>query len=243
MTRSDPPFRAVVFDLDGTLVDTLPDILPPLNRLMAANGRRDITYEEGRRMVGMGSRTLIERAFAATGTTPPAGTIDSFYRQFLDEYIAEPAVRSAPFPGLAGALDELAAAGAVFGVCTNKPHEATLAVLDALSLSPRFEAVIGGDAAPRRKPDAGHLLAVLDRMAATADEAVMVGDSEIDVATARAAGIPIVAVDFGYTAMSPEALGADALISDFEGLPQALCRLAKNRRDGREPRRDKEKNQ
>jgi phosphoglycolate phosphatase len=220
------PFRAVVFDLDGTLVDTLPDILPALNRLMAEEGRRPITTAEGRRMMGQGSRKLIERACTATGNLPDEGAIERYYNRFIEYYMAAPAERSAPYPGAAAMLQNLSAAGVTLGVCTNKPHEATLRVLDGLALRPYFAAVLGGDALDVRKPDAGHLRAVLAAMGAGSDSAAMVGDSEIDVAAARNAGVPVIVVDFGYSALAPAALGADAVISHLGDLPDALADIA-----------------
>lgn len=219
------PFRAVVFDLDGTLVDTLPDILPALNRVMAEEGRRAVTYEEGRRMMGRGSRKMIERAWAATGPHADEHALDRYCDRFLDYYLAAPAGLSAPYPGALDALQSLSAAGAVLGVCTNKPHEVTLKLLEALSLLPCFAAVLGGDALQVRKPDAGHLLAVLERLGAAVDSAAMVGDSEIDVATARNAGVPVIVVDFGYTALPTAELGADSVISHFDELAGALAGL------------------
>lgn len=218
-----PPFRAVVFDLDGTLVDTLPDILPALNRLLTEEGRRAVKYEEGRRMMGHGSRKMIERAWAATGPRADENAIDRYCDRFLEYYLAAPAEFSAPYPGALDALQSLSTDGAVLGVCTNKPHEVTLKLLEALSLLPCFAAVLGGDALPVRKPDAGHLLAVLERMGAARDSAAMVGDSEIDVATARNAGVPVVVVDFGYSVLAPAELGADATISHLDELGAVLA--------------------
>lgn len=217
------PFLAVVFDLDGTLVDTLPDILPALNRVMEEEGRRAITYEEGRRMMGQGSRRMIERAWTATGPDAEDGALDRYYARFIDNYTAAPAAHSTPYPGVPQALQSLADEGAVLGVCTNKPHQPTLRLLEELSLLSRFASVLGGDALDMRKPDAGHLLAVLDRLGTGRDEAAMVGDSEIDVATARNAGLPVIVVDFGYTALLPAELGADAVISHFDELIGALA--------------------
>jgi len=220
------PPRAVVFDLDGTLVDTLADILSALNRVMGEESLRAIAYDEGRVMVGGGARWLVEQALAEAGGVTDTARIDACYARFLEYYLAEPAAASRPFAGVTEALDRLAAAGHLFGVCTNKPHEITLRVLEALDLSRYFgAAVLGGDALPIRKPDAAHLLAVLGQMGATPERALMVGDSETDVATARNAGVPVVVVDFGYTAKPAAELGADAVISSFAELPGAISRL------------------
>ena len=227
-----PPLAAVVFDLDGTLADTLPDILAALNRLMAAEGLRAMTYAEGRTMVGGGARTLVRRALtAAAGRQPEDIDLNRCYDRFLADYTARATALTRPYPGVIETLKALADAGAALGVCTNKPHEVTLRVLGELGLARFFgDAVLGGDALAVRKPDAKHLAAVAERAGVPLAACAMVGDSETDVATARAAGVPVVAVTFGYTALAPESLGADALIGAFAELPAALAALARRRR-------------
>jgi len=225
MAGKAPP-RAIVFDLDGTLVDTLADILNALNRVMTEEGLRDIAYAEGRVMVGGGARWLVEQALRDAGAGNDTGRLDACYARFLDYYLAAPAVASRPFAGVTETLARLGTAGHRFGVCTNKPHEITLRVLEALDLDRFFgAAVLGGDALAVRKPDAGHLLAVLGQMGAGPDRALMVGDSETDVAAARNAGVPVALVDFGYTARPAAELGADAVISSFGELPEIIARL------------------
>lgn len=225
MAAAAPP-RAVVFDLDGTLVDTLGDILTALNRVMDEEGLRAIAYGEGRLMVGGGARRLVEQALAEAGGGADTARVDACYARFLDYYLAAPAIESRPFAGVTEVLARLAAAGHLFGVCTNKPHEITLRLLDALDLARFFgAAVLGGDALSVRKPDAAHLLAVLGQLGATPERALMVGDSETDVATARNAGVPVAVVDFGYTAKPAAELGADAVISSFDELPGVIARL------------------
>lgn len=218
--------RAIVFDLDGTLVDTLRDILSALNRVMDEEALRAITYDQGRVMVGGGARWLVEQALREAGGATGTARIDACHTRFLDYYLAESAASSRPFDGVTDMLTRLGAAGHLFGVCTNKPHEITLRVLDALDLSGFFgAAVLGGDVLGVRKPDADHLLAVLGQMGAAPDRALMVGDSETDVAVARNAGVPVAVVDFGYTARPATELGADAVISSFDELPGLLDRL------------------
>ena len=225
MAQGLPP-RAIVFDLDGTLVDTLHDILSALNRVMDEEALRAITYDEGRVMVGGGARWLVEQAMHEANGDTATARIDACYARFLDYYLAAPAVASRPFDGVTDALTRLATDGHLFGVCTNKPHEITLRVLDALDLSRFFgAAVLGGDALGVRKPDADHLLAVLGQMGAEPGRALMVGDSETDVAVARNAGVPVAVVDFDYTARPATELGADAVISSFHELPGLLDRL------------------
>jgi phosphoglycolate phosphatase len=228
-----PSFAAVLFDLDGTLVNTLPDILAALNRVMAEEGRRDVTVDEGRRFVGGGARTLVVKALAATGArdgdaTPDDALVDLCYGRFLADYLAHATVLSRPYAGVVETLEKLRDAGTALGICTNKPHAVTLRVLEDLGLAAFFrDAVLGGDALAVRKPDARHLAAVAERAGAALAGCAMVGDSETDVATARAAGVPVVAVSFGYTALAPFALGADALIDHFAELPATLDRLGR----------------
>jgi phosphoglycolate phosphatase len=226
-----PAFATVVFDLDGTLADTLPDILSALNRVMAEEGLRSVSFAEGRTLVGGGARLLMEHALAVTAPAlPPEPAIDACYARFLDYYAAEPALRSRPFPEVIEALTALRDAGCRLGVCTNKPHDLTLAVLAGLGLDGFFgDAVLGGDALAVRKPDPRHLRAVIERAGDGAGASVMVGDSETDVAAARNAAVPVVAVSFGYTALAPGELGADLVIDHFGELPAALDRLAATR--------------
>jgi phosphoglycolate phosphatase len=157
----------------------------------------------------------------------PEPTIDDYYARFLAYYDAEPALRSRPFPGVIETLAALRADGCRLGVCTNKPHCLTLEVLAGLGLAEFFgEAVLGGDALAVRKPDPRHLRAVIARAGAEDGASVMVGDSETDVAAARAAGVPVVAVSFGYSVLPAAELGADILIDRFDELGAALDRLA-----------------
>jgi len=219
-------FCAVVFDLDGTLVDTLPDIHEALNRALEEASLAPIDTEACRRMIGGGAHNLIEQAFTAIGEPADDPRIDAVFERFLVLYEAEPAVRSRPFDGVIEALDRLRAENVALGVCTNKPHGLTEIVLRELGLDGYFgDSVIGGDALEVRKPAAGHLLEVVRRTGHAASQTLMVGDSETDVASARNAGLPIVAVDFGYTRTQPSQLGADILISAFDQLPAAMSKI------------------
>ncbi len=223
--RSSCP-RAVVFDLDGTLIDTAPDLHAALVAVLAAAGRSGVTIDDVRHMVGDGARALVERGFAATGDPLPPAAVEGAVARFLGHYGAHIADLSRPFPGVDEALTTLSAAGARLGVCTNKPERLSRDLLAATGLAGRFAAVVGGDSLDVRKPDAGHLLGTLARMGAEPAGAVMVGDSANDVAAARAAGLPVVLVSFGYTATPARELGADAVIDGFADLPEALAGLA-----------------
>lgn len=216
----------MVFDLDGTLVDTLPDIQHALNRVLSEEGLRTISYEQGRTFVGGGAHNLIEKAFTSIGAAGDDPRIDPAFDRFIEYYVAEPAVRSRLFPGVREALNLFRDAGVSMGVCTNKPYDITLLVLDQMGIADYFgDAVLGGDSLPVRKPHADHLLAVLRLLDVAESQAAMVGDSETDVASARNAGLPVIAVDFGYTALAPHELKADRVISHFDELPAALIAL------------------
>ncbi len=220
--------RALLIDLDGTLVDSLPDLMTAINRLLAAEGRATLAAEEVRLMVGDGAARLVERAFVARGGL--AGdcggkSLPDLVERFLAIYEADPVARTRPYPGAAETLAALAAAGWRLAVCTNKPEAASRKVLDGLGLAPLFQAVAGGDSFPVRKPDAGHLLGTLGGLGVEPKRAVMLGDSANDLQAARNAGLPVILVSFGYTRTPARALGADAVIDAFAELPDALARL------------------
>ena len=218
--------QAVVFDLDGTLVDTAEDLHLVLDELMTGEGLPTPPLGEMRGMIGDGARALVARAFAAAGVEPAPGRLDELYARFLDRYTEEPCRRSRLYPGIAEALDTLAAAGCRLGLCTNKPQRPTLLLLEALGVAERFGAVIGGDVLPVRKPDPRHLGAVLERLDASPNTAVMVGDSRNDVLTAHAAGLPCVLYGHGYTTIPPRELGAEAVIDRWDELAPTLAGLA-----------------
>ncbi|MBK19151.1 MAG: phosphoglycolate phosphatase [Rhodospirillaceae bacterium] len=218
--------QAVIFDLDGTLVDTLPDLQFALNRVLEEESLQSLEREETRLMIGGGARNLIELAFNKRNVTAEKDRIDAGFERFLTYYGDEPTLRSNTFPGVEDALATLNESNIAMGVCTNKPQAMTEQVISGFDIAHYFgEAVIGGDVLPVRKPEAGHLLAVIERTQRRPEHTFMVGDSETDVGAARNAGIPIVVVDFGYTALQPEELKADAVISHFDDLLPALSSL------------------
>lgn len=220
------PFDAVVFDLDGTLVDTAPDLRAHVNDVLRELGRPGLDLDSVRTMVGDGARTLLRRGLEASGGIPEAVDLDALYRRFLQGYTADPVRDSAVHDGVVAVLDGLLAAGVRLGVCTNKPQAPTDRLLSALGLERFFRAIVGGDILPVRKPDPGHLAAVLERLGALPSRAAMVGDSAHDVGAARALGLPCILVSFGYTAVPAHALGGDRLIDHFAELPAALQSLA-----------------
>jgi phosphoglycolate phosphatase len=216
----------IVFDLDGTLVDTAPDLVLTLNTILAREGLPQVAFDAARKMVGGGARAMIERGLLAHGRTLPLGQIDRLGRDFIDHYAAHIAEHSKPFPGVERALDVLQGGGCRLAVCTNKLEWLSRKVLDALGLASRFDAICGPDTFGVSKPDAAILHGAIARAGGRPDQAVMIGDSITDVAVARAAGIPVIAVDFGYSEIPMMDLKPDRIVSSFEQLPGAVGALA-----------------
>ncbi len=214
--------RAAVFDLDGTLVETLPDIHAVLAELLAEEGIPPPSIPQVRRMIGDGARVLLERALVAAGRSVEEEEIESLYRRFLALYERHPCRYSTVFPGVFPCLDRLRERGVKLGVCTNKPQTASEQLLEAVGLAPYFSSVVGGDRAVPRKPDPAHPAAVLAELGATPDQALMVGDSRNDLLAARRLGLPCVLVRHGYGPDAVEDLGADRVIDDLGALPRLL---------------------
>ncbi|NEX92217.1 HAD-IA family hydrolase [Caulobacter sp. 17J65-9] len=215
----------VVFDLDGTLVDTAPDIIGALNVLLAEDGLPPAPVEAGRRLIGGGVRRLLERGYAEAGAAFAGDTPDRVAR-FMEVYGARVALESRPYPGAVAALDSLTADGARLTICTNKPTALADALLEQLGLRGRLGAVVGADAVERGKPDPQHFIRAVADAGGDPALAVMVGDSHTDVATGRAAGVPVVLVPFGYTETPAALLGGDVVIEDFAELPAVVRRLS-----------------
>ena len=219
---SSIPFDTVAFDLDGTLADTAPDLAAALNHALGALGREAIPPALVRQLVGHGARAILRRGLGATGEASEA-LVEEGFPIFIDYYAANICNGTKAFPGVEAALDALAAGGTALALCTNKPERLTHALLDALGWADRFQSVVGGDTLIVRKPDPAPLHEAIAR--AGGGRAAFVGDSITDADTAKAAGLPFVAVSFGYSDRPVEALGAAALIHDYEDLIPALARL------------------
>lgn len=219
------PDRAVIFDLDGTLVDTAPDLMLATNHVLESLGRRAITMEEVRAFVGHGARALVTRGLAATGGLPENYDVEPDYRLFVDYYSRNIAHGSRPFPGLIQLLDRLKAEGFGLAVCTNKLEGLSVQLLDALNLSPYFGAVVGPDTIGIAKPDPKPFFEAVSRLDLDSPRAIMVGDSETDILTARNAGVPVLAVPFGYTPRPVEEFRPDRMISHFDEAYDAIQEL------------------
>lgn len=218
----------VIFDLDGTLIDSAPHLGHALNRLLAERGRPAVSGEMLRSFIGDGPRPLVERGFAVTGRALPVEEVGPALARFLDLYAALPADPGSVYPGVPQTLARLADAGHAIGLCTNKPHAIACSLLDELGLLPVFGAIVGGDSLPQRKPAPEPLLAVLAALGVPASAAVMVGDGPNDVAAARAAGVASILVSYGYARGNPADLPADRLIHRFTDLPDALEAVRRN---------------
>jgi phosphoglycolate phosphatase len=213
----------LLFDLDGTLVDTAPDLVTTLNVILAKHGRAPMALKFVKKMIGNGARALLERGFDATGA--PATDLETLMADFMDIYISASTVYSRPYDGAVEALEGFNAAGYRMAVCTNKPQAPSETILHELDLMRFFDAVAGGDRFPVRKPDAQHLLGALELMDAANHPAIMVGDSYNDVAAARNAGMPVIVVSYGYTTIPPSELDGDILVDHFAEIPAAVKSL------------------
>ena len=228
MSDNGLPCEALIFDLDGTLIDSAPDVCASVNRALGETGRRELTLEETKDMIGWGGRVLVEKALALTGEPGNPDDIDRVLQGFLDGYAAHPVEHTTLFPGVLEALERFEADRVNMGICTNKPTKTTSPVLEALGLERFFKLVSCGDSVPHRKPDGRHVLLVAEGLGATVETAAMVGDSESDITAAIDAGVKSVVVTFGYAHAPVEELGADALIDRFEDLPDALAAISEN---------------
>jgi phosphoglycolate phosphatase len=216
---------AIIFDLDGSIIDTAPDLLHATNHVMARCGLPPVGASVIRDAAGRGARMMIEAALASHGKRLNAAGINRHVTEFIEYYSQNIAVDSRPFPGLEAALDALAGRGARLGVCTNKPEGLARKLLAELKLGGRFAAVLGGDSLPVRKPDARHVLGAIEAVGGRPEAAVMVGDSAVDVQAARAAAVPVIAVNFGYSSEPVETFAPDAIIGSYAELEEAAARL------------------
>lgn len=215
--------KAILFDLDGTLIHSAPDLRDALNRLLIVEGRRELDLAAVRMMIGDGVRMLVERGFEATGGTPAEATLDRLTEDFIADYEPNSAVKTVPFPGAVETVKALHEAGHSLAICTNKPAAAAHAILKKFGFAPYFPVMIGGDTLNEiRKPDPRFLKVALEQLGAAAAGAVMVGDNVNDLAAARGAGLKVVLTTFGYTRIPAAELGADGLFDRFEDLPALL---------------------
>lgn len=212
----------IVFDLDGTLVDTAPDLINALNHVLTRENLPPVPLDSARGMIGAGARRLIERGLEVEGRSVTAAAMTGLTTDFIDYYAAHIADESRPFEGLDDALDDLSALGYRFAVCTNKLEWLAKLLLDRLGMRSRFAAICGADTFGVSKPDPVILQQTVARAGASMASAVMVGDAGPDIGVARRAGIPVIGVDFGYTDIPLADLKPDRMISHMRELRGAV---------------------
>lgn len=215
----------IVFDLDGTLVDTAPDLYTALSTVLIEEGVAVPPYAGLRRLVGQGARALIDRSARLDGREYAPEALSALTERFIEVYRQKIAVESRPFPFVEQALDDLLAAGATLSVCTNKRTELSVRLLEALGMKGRFSAIVGADAVADRKPAPGHYRAAVAAAKGDVSRSVMVGDSAADVSAAKSVGAPVIVMRHGYCEGEVEALGADLLLESFSELWQGVTKL------------------
>ncbi len=215
----------IVFDLDGTLVDTAPDLVETLNVIFAREGLKPLPFAAARNLVGDGAKAMIARGIEAEGVILPPAKLEQMFADFISYYSEHVADRSRPFPGLTEALDPLAESGCRFAVCTNKLESLSILLLNQLGLADRFAAICGQDTFRIQKPDPEILRRTIAAAGGTIQHAIMVGDSTTDIRTARAAAVPIIAVDFGYNERPIAEFEPDRVISHFAELPASIAAI------------------
>jgi phosphoglycolate phosphatase len=219
------PSPALIFDLDGTLVDTAPDLVAALNAVLVQEGRRPVDIADLRHLVGHGARAMLAEAMKRTGEPAADDRLSGLFDAFIAHYRAHIADESRPFPGVEATLARFAAAGARMGVLTNKPQELSVPLLETLGLAKFFGAIHGAGRFSYVKPDARVFHHVVYDLGGAGAGAVMIGDSTTDVATARAAGVPVILLSYGYTPEPAHSLGADAVTDLFCDLPAIIGRI------------------
>ncbi len=215
----------IVFDLDGTLADTARDLVSTLNVILAREGIPPVGMEQARALIGAGARPLIQRGLQVHGRSVTAARLEALYQQFLTYYHEHIADETVLFPGVLKALERISEAGWRLAVCTNKRESHALQLLEKLGIMPLFAAISGQDSYGVQKPDPRHLTRTIESAGGHPEHAVMIGDSQTDIDTAKAARLPIVAVTFGYTPVHVSTFGPDAMIDHFDGLWDALSRV------------------
>jgi len=211
-----------IFDLDGTLADTAGDLMASLDYVMLHEGFAATPSEDARSLLGAGARALILRALTAQEASVSDAKMEDMFQLFLSHYESRIADDSRLYPGVIAALDTLAARGDFFAVCTNKIERPARLLLEKLGVADRFAFICGQDTFGVAKPDPTPLLRTIEAARGEKTRALMIGDSKTDIATARAAGIPVIAVDFGYTDRPIEEFSPDRVISHFDELPAAV---------------------
>ena len=215
--------KLIVFDLDGTLLDTSTDLLDCVNHCLLSVDLKPVVYEDLTFLVGQGARAMITRAFELNKATLTESELDRLFDVFLDYYTSHMPGTSTAYPGLLEAMDRLSNAGYSHAVCTNKHEGMARKLLDLLSLSDRFEAITGGNTYPYRKPDGRHILNTIELAGGVADQSIMIGDSKNDIYAAQDAGVASIAVSFGFSDVPVDTLNPDIVINNYGELTVELA--------------------
>lgn len=213
----------VVFDLDGTLVDTAPDLVRAANHSLSLAGLPPVSADIITPYVGFGARRMIVEGLSASGTQLGETEVDVLLAHYLEFYAQNIAVESRPYPGLIAEIEMLRARGAVIAICTNKMEHMSRRLISALGLDHHFQAIVGRDTLSVCKPHPDHLLETIARAGGSAGRALMIGDTETDIATARAAGVPVAGVSFGYSPVAMTELGPDITLDAYAGLADLVA--------------------
>lgn len=214
----------VIFDLDGTLIDTAPDLIDSLNHTIAPVGLAPMTLDDLHHLVGQGARVMIKRAFELRKVKLEEDEAETLFNNFVEHYRQNMPGKSRPFPGTVECLERLAAAGMTIAICTNKSEALTVPLIEEMGLSSHFATITGGDTFPVRKPDAAHIFGTIEKAGGSRDRAIMIGDSINDILAAKNAQIPSVGVDFGYSDVPIESLSPSTVISHFDALTVDLVK-------------------
>jgi len=212
----------IAFDLDGTLVETAPDLIGALNRMLAARDIPQMPVEAAQHLVGHGALALLRHGFQEAGVAWDEAAAPGLLQIFLDDYLLHIADHSRPYEGVVDSLDRLAERGALLCVATNKRTDLSVALIEALGLARHFAVVCGPDRVSARKPDGAHIREAVQMAGGDPGRCIMVGDGAPDVQAAKDAGVPCIVVTFGYTPIAPEELGGDVLIDSFQDLEEAI---------------------
>ncbi|MEM7216270.1 MAG: HAD-IA family hydrolase [Pseudomonadota bacterium] len=219
--------NTLIFDLDGTLAHTAPDLIGTLNRIVEPHGLESVEEKSVGHIVGHGAKAMIQKAFTMSGKELPAKLLDDLFTEFLEDYEKNIANESHLFDGIIPSLDRLEEEGFRFCVCTNKRENMARILLDIFNISDRFEALTGGNTYSFSKPDPRHLRETVKLMGTDIQSAIMIGDSETDINAAKNADIPAIAVSFGYSSKPVNELGADIIINHFDELPDAVRQISR----------------
>lgn len=220
------PQPTIIFDLDGTLIETAPDLHNCVNYLLQKDNLAPIELADMRLMIGQGAKKMIERGYAHHGISLEDDRMEELFQEFLAYYAKNISVLSKPYDGLLHQLDALKGSNHTLAVCTNKNESLARTLLSDLKMDHYFSAILGGNTLPIRKPDGLHITTTIERAGGIVSNAIMVGDSSTDIRAANNAGVPVIAVTFGYSAPDFDGFPPDATIDHYDELPHAILKLS-----------------